>query len=89
MPIYEYQCEQCGKIVEKWQKVSDPPLTECENCKGPMRKLVSQTSFQLKGSGWYVTDYCNRKSPEKSSSSASSKSSKSSKKASSSKSKKD
>ncbi len=73
MPIYEYQCEQCGKIVENWQKVSDPPLTECDNCKGRMHKLVSQTSFQLKGSGWYVTDYCNRKSSEKSSSESSSK----------------
>ncbi len=72
MPIYEYQCEQCGKIVENWQKVSDPPLTECDSCKGRMHKLVSQTSFQLKGSGWYVTDYCNRKSPEKSSSDSSS-----------------
>lgn len=57
MPIYEYQCEDCGVIVENWQKISDPPLEKCESCGGRMKKLISQSSFHLKGSGWYVTDY--------------------------------
>ena len=62
MPIYEYQCESCGNIVENWQKLTDPPLEECEACGGRMTKLISQSSFHLKGSGWYVTDYTGRKS---------------------------
>ena len=57
MPIYEYQCESCGNVVENWQRISDPPLEECEACGGRMKKLISQSSFHLKGSGWYVTDY--------------------------------
>ncbi len=61
MPIYEYQCESCGNIVENWQKITDPPLKECEQCGGPMKKLISQSSFHLKGSGWYVTDYASKK----------------------------
>ena len=56
MPIYEYACEKCGKTIEAMQKFSDAPLTECE-CSGPLRKLISTSSFHLKGSGWYVTDY--------------------------------
>jgi putative FmdB family regulatory protein len=61
MPIYEYQCESCGTIVENWQRISDPPLEECEACGGRMKKLISQSSFHLKGSGWYVTDYAGSK----------------------------
>ena len=61
MPIYEYQCESCGNIVENWQKLTDPPLEQCEACGGKMTKLISQSSFHLKGSGWYVTDYAGRK----------------------------
>jgi putative FmdB family regulatory protein len=57
MPIYEYQCGSCGATVEAIQKFSDPPLTQCEKCAGPLSKLVSRTSFQLKGTGWYATDY--------------------------------
>ena len=57
MPIYEYQCESCGDIVEHWQRMSDPPLETCESCGGKMHKLISQSSFHLKGTGWYVTDY--------------------------------
>ena len=59
MPIYEYECEKCGKVVEQWQKISDPPLEWCE-CGGPMHKLISRSSFHLKGSGWYVTDYARK-----------------------------
>jgi len=57
MPIYEYQCSACEKITEAMQKFSDPPLTQCPECGGEMKRLVSRTSFQLKGSGWYATDY--------------------------------
>jgi len=57
MPIYEYQCEHCGKQFEIFQKIADPPLTECRVCKGRLNKLISQCSFHLKGTGWYVTDY--------------------------------
>lgn len=60
MPIYEYKCAQCGTIVEAIQKFSDRPLTTCTKCSGKLHKLISQSSFHLKGSGWYVTDYANR-----------------------------
>ncbi len=57
MPVYEYECSECGNIEEAFQKMSDPPLKECSKCKGKLKKLVSHSSFHLKGSGWYVTDY--------------------------------
>lgn len=57
MPIYEYQCLECNKKVEAVQKFSDAPLTACLECGGELKKLISNTSFVLKGSGWYVTDY--------------------------------
>jgi putative FmdB family regulatory protein len=57
MPIYEYQCQDCERIEEVFQKVSDTALTTCPHCKGTLDKLISQSSFHLKGSGWYVTDY--------------------------------
>jgi len=60
MPIYEYQCMKCGHVREAWQKFSDPPLTECELCHGKMKKLISQSTFHLKGTGWYVTDYASK-----------------------------
>ena len=60
MPIYEYQCQKCGEIEEALQKFSDKPLTKCKHCSGRLHKLVSQSSFHLKGTGWYVTDYANR-----------------------------
>jgi len=69
MPIYEYQCEKCGSVTEAIQNFSDPPLTACTSCSGALHKLISQSSFHLKGSGWYVTDYAGRKTatapPEK------------------------
>lgn len=67
MPIYEYECEKCKKRLEAVQKFSDPLLTECPDCKGKLKKLVSNTSFVLKGSGWYVTDYARKGSSESSS----------------------
>jgi len=58
MPIYEYRCESCGAELEKLQKISDPPLSECPHCgKHALAKLVSASSFRLKGSGWYETDF--------------------------------
>ncbi len=65
MPIYEYECEKCGKVVEQWQKINDPPLEQCEGCGGKMHKLISHSSFHLKGSGWYVTDYVRKGSEKK------------------------
>jgi putative FmdB family regulatory protein len=56
MPIYEYDCGTCGTF-EVTQRITDKPLRRCPTCKGKVRKLISSTSFQLKGSGWYVTDY--------------------------------
>lgn len=64
MPIYEYKCLKCGKHSEKMQKVSDAPLTVCEDCGGKLEKQVSRSGFQLKGEGWYVTDYAGRKKTE-------------------------
>jgi len=57
MPIYEYECTKCGKNFEIFQKIGDDPLTECRVCGGALNKLISQCSFHLKGTGWYVTDY--------------------------------
>jgi putative FmdB family regulatory protein len=60
MPIYEYQCINCSKTIEVSQKISAPPLTECEHCTGKLKKIISQSSFQLKGTGWYTTDYAKK-----------------------------
>ena len=62
MPIYEYQCSKCGETFEAFQKFTDAPLTECRFCQGKVEKLISQSSFQLKGSGWYLTDYSKKTS---------------------------
>ena len=56
MPIYEYRCEKCG-VFEETQRITDPPLDRCPTCRRKVRRLISSTSFQLKGGGWYVTDY--------------------------------
>ncbi|SPD74199.1 putative regulatory protein (CxxC_CxxC_SSSS) [uncultured Desulfobacterium sp.] len=60
MPIYEYACEKCGNQTEVIQKFSDPPITECDVCHGKLKKLISNSTFHLKGSGWYVTDYASK-----------------------------
>jgi putative FmdB family regulatory protein len=57
MPIYEYVCEKCGSHLEVMQKVGEVPLKRCRECRGKLEKIISRTSFQLKGSGWYLTDY--------------------------------
>jgi putative FmdB family regulatory protein len=62
VPIYEYQCSKCSEIFEAFQKITDEPLTQCKFCRGKVEKLFSQSSFQLKGSGWYLTDYAKKSS---------------------------
>ena len=62
MPIYEYQCTKCGEVFEAFQKITDEPLTQCKFCNSKVEKLISHSSFQLKGSGWYLTDYARRSS---------------------------
>ena len=64
MPIYEYSCQRCGDF-EVTQKIKDKPLTRCPSCKGKVKKLISNTSFQLKGTGWYVTDYAHKEKAPK------------------------
>ncbi len=63
MPIYEYKCKKCGKEFELFQGISDPAAKSCKFCRGPVHKMMSLSSFQLKGSGWYVTDYGGKKAP--------------------------
>lgn len=61
MPIYEYECIKCGHHFEELQKASDKPLKKCPEChNGTLQKLVSSSSFQLKGTGWYATDFKNK-----------------------------
>jgi putative FmdB family regulatory protein len=57
MPLYEYHCSKCDKTFELIQKFSDEPLTVHENCGGAVERLLSAPAFQLKGTGWYITDY--------------------------------
>ena len=57
MPIYEYKCNSCGRIIEVMQKFSDKPLSKCPACSGRISRIISNCSFHLKGTGWYVTDY--------------------------------
>jgi putative FmdB family regulatory protein len=68
MPIYEYICQKCNKQHEIIQKITDKPLAKCPGCGGKLKKMISNTSFVLKGTGWYATDYASNK--EKSTASA-------------------
>ncbi len=63
MPLYEYQCPLCQKVHEVMQKFSDAPMETCPDCKGPVTKLISMSSFALKGTGWYTTDYKRKSGP--------------------------
>src|SRR5215831_7648516 len=64
MPIYEYACGACGHRFEEWQKMSDPPVRTCPKCKAKkVEKLISATSFTLKGGGWYADLYGSSKAP--------------------------
>jgi putative FmdB family regulatory protein len=57
VPTYEYECPQCPRVFEIRQRISEPALTVCDRCGGPIRRLLSPAPFILKGGGWYVTDY--------------------------------
>lgn len=57
MPVYEYECQECKKVFEVQQKISDKPLSDCPECQAPVKKLMSMSSFQLKGGGWYADGY--------------------------------
>ncbi|HET7004650.1 MAG TPA: FmdB family zinc ribbon protein [Candidatus Binatia bacterium] len=59
MPIYEYQCQKCG-VIEVTQRITEKSLVKCPTCKSKIKKLISNTSFQLKGTGWYITDYARK-----------------------------
>ena len=63
MPIYEYKCRKCGRQYDLFQHMTDPVAKTCKFCKGPVSKLISMSTFHLKGSGWYVTDYGGKKAP--------------------------
>lgn len=65
MPVYEYLCKKCEKNFEIQQKMADPPKKKCPECSGQLVKQLSLSGFQLKGSGWYKTDYTAKKSEPK------------------------
>jgi putative FmdB family regulatory protein len=76
MPLYEYECEACGKRFERIQKFSDPLADVCPHCgKGPVRKLFSSPAIQFKGSGWYINDYAKKGKSDPGTTSSQSKSS--------------
>jgi putative FmdB family regulatory protein len=65
VPLYEYQCDACGCRFEVIQKFSDPPADVCKECgKGPVQRLPSSPAIQFKGSGWYITDYAKKGTPD-------------------------
>ena len=64
MPIYEYRCSKCGKTFEALQAISAEPISKCIYCQGKTKKIVSLSSFQFKGKGWYITDYKKKRPAE-------------------------
>lgn len=60
MPIYEYKCDKCGREFEEWQSICEPAVDKCSDCGGKASRLISHSSFVLKGTGWYVTDYARK-----------------------------
>jgi putative FmdB family regulatory protein len=60
MPIYEYRCSGCGKEFEVMQRITEDPLKKCRDCSGKLEKLISQSAFVLKGTGWYKTDFADK-----------------------------
>ncbi len=68
MPIYEYRCNDCGAEFEVSQGMDEEPLTTCKQCSGSVHRLISFTSFSLKGGGWYSDGYANSSGPKKNSS---------------------
>lgn len=63
MPIYEYRCNDCQQIFEEWQTSFEEKELSCPICGGNSQRVMSNTSFVLKGTGWYTTDYCNKSTP--------------------------
>jgi len=57
MPVYEYECQECEDIIEIWQSLSDDPMNTCPSCRGSLKKIISMSSFQLKGGGWFADGY--------------------------------
>ncbi len=68
MPVYEYECNECSKTIEVQQRIADAPLTNCPDCDGALKKLMSMSSFQLKGGGWYADGYSSKSDDSKKSS---------------------
>lgn len=60
MPLYEYKCLSCGRLMERIEKVSGPHLKKCRHCGGKVESLISVPAIQFKGAGWYVTDYAGK-----------------------------
>ena len=67
MPVYEYECPACEKVIEVQQRMADDPLSHCPECEGPVTKIMSRSSFQLKGGGWYADGYSSTKTEKKTS----------------------
>ena len=65
MPVYEYECQSCQEITETWQGITDAPLTSCPACCGPVKKIISMSSFALKGKGWCADGYSSSSAPAK------------------------
>lgn len=57
MPMYAYRCQKCGHEEEHIQRFSDDPISKCEECGGPTKRVITGTAFQLKGGGWYADGY--------------------------------
>lgn len=70
MPTYEYECTTCGAQFEREQKITEDPIKECPECGNSVKRVISASSFVLKGSGWYVTDYARKNSSSSASQSA-------------------
>lgn len=70
MPIYEYECQSCQEIIEIWQNLSDEQVTSCPSCEGPLKKIISMSSFQLKGGGWFADGYSDKPKSQDSNKSA-------------------
>ena len=58
MPVYEYECPACEVVFEVQQRMTDEPMSKCPDCDGAIKKIMSRSSFQLKGGGWYADGYC-------------------------------
>jgi putative FmdB family regulatory protein len=64
MPVYEYECQSCQEVIEIWQNLADKPVTACPSCEGQLKKIISMSSFRLKGGGWYADGYSSTPAPK-------------------------